>query len=555
MPWVIAAIVYCLLIYLFFSYVFVPVLVICGCMISIWAVVNFVRAVIACGQGELAAAVNDPPGNPNVKGKEPAYRQYFFRRAILDLRDIVAENADNNVQTFGLLLEWAKAIVLVDDNTESLLFTWPLVIVFLVVGLIGLAAAIALNLAFVLVYALFILLSILANVLTMVVVRLIEQLILTVRGFANHCPHRECYARFTLPVYACSVCNARHQSLVPSAYGIFKRRCACNQARLPTTYLMGRQKLDSFCPHCDRRLEGEDPRFRPMLLPVIAGRSAGKTVFQVSLLIQLLKRQERNKCTLAFVVTDDQYEYETASQMFNQGRILSQTLDRIPKALQLNYMANGRKLRIHMYDAAGEAYEMEEGVQQLTFLEHCHGLLLLIDPFSIEAVRQRFANELRTYPGDATPSDAQPDEVYSRLIEFLQQQHVRSGTRKIKIPLALVVTKRDAFHLDRELGVVALREAQRREYQQAQQEQREARTLDPSAVVRQWLCDHNLEGLIHNIEGQFVQCRYFSCSALGRMPSRQAGQPFSPRDVEAPFDWLIEVKHAGFKLTAVTSGS
>lgn len=554
MPWVIAAIIYCGLIFLFFYYVFYWATLIVGGCISIWAVVNFVRAVITCCQGKLKSAIHDKPDDPSIKGREPAYRQYFFRRAILDLRDIVEENAKYNTEAFEWLFEWAKKIVLIDGDSETLLFTWPLVVVFLTVGLIGLAAAIALNVAFVIAYALFILLMIIVNMLTMAVVRLIEQLVLTTRQFAHHCPNRDCYARFSLPVYECSTCNARHASLVPGVYGILKRRCACGQARLPTTYLMGRQHLDSFCPRCNHRLEGEDPLFRPMLLPVIAGRSAGKTVFQVSLLMQLLKRQDRNKCTLAFVVPDDQYEYETAAQMFNQGHILPQTLDRLPKALQMNYTANGRKLRIHMYDAAGEAYEVEEGLQQLTYLEHCHGIFLLIDPFSIEAVHQRFDNELKTRPGDATPCDASPEDVYSRLIEFLQQQEVRSGTRKVRIPLALVITKRDAFGLDQEIGAAALREAQKREYQQARKEQREARTIDPSEIVRQWLCDHNLEGLILNIEGQFSQCRYFACSALGRMPSRQAGHAFSPRDVEAPFDWLIEANHAGLTWSAVTSG-
>ena len=115
------------------------------------------------------------------------------------------------------------------------------------------------------------------------------------------------------------------------------------------------------------------------------------------------------------------------------------------------------RLKLLMYDAAGEAYEEDRHFEQLTFIEHCTGIIMLIDPFSIPAVRDSLnGNDLHS----VSPSDASPDDVYARLVEFLEQHGIRRGTRQVKIPLAVVVTKCDAFGLDGVIGLTALRKAQ-----------------------------------------------------------------------------------------------
>ncbi len=549
---------YVYLIILFFQYVF-PWLSLIGAVgASGWAVYNFFVAAKECWEGKLPTTTSYGPVGP-----EPAFKQYFFRKAFLDLRDIIIDNVKRNVEAIKISAEGAKVVLLPPPDNEPgmLIFTWPLAVVFATVGLIGIAGAVAINAAFATGFALAMGVCVAGNAGLAGAVLLVEKVILATRKFVNHCPR--CFERFTLPVYECPnpACRARHQKLIPGSYGIFRRKCKCEKELLPTLYLVNRHKLESFCPNCDHRLEEEDPTLRPALVPVIGGRSAGKTSFQVGLLQCLQEREKRNECRISFVNADDKQQYDDAIAMFQQGRLLPQTLERVPKALQLNLISGGAlttgaknssRLRLHLYDAAGEAYEDEHNLSQLTFLQHCSGIILLIDPFSIETVREQFHRELASEPADAGASDADPDEVYSRLMEFLEQHKVRVRAGSIKFPLAVVVTKRDAFGLGKHIGQSAFHHWQQVENQRAKQENRPPEHVTASSVVRKWLLAQNLAGVINKIESQFENCRYFSCSAFGRPPSQLEGAPFTPLGIDQPFLWILNAMDQPSGLSKLT---
>lgn len=538
---------YIWLIYLFFRYVFLWLAIPGGIVASGWAICNFVLALRECFRGNLPATANNGPTGP-----EPAFRQYFFRKAYLDFRDVVFDNISRNRKAIELLLERENRLLYGREANEEgsglWVFTWPLAVAVGAIGVVGIAVAIAINVVFALVFAILVGLCVLANATATAAILGAEKAILVSRRFVIHCP--KCYQRFSLPIYECPSCHGRHKRLIPGTYGILRRRCQCGEL-LPTSYLTERHRLESFCPHCDNRLEGEDPTLRPVLMPVIAGRSAGKTAFQVALLMRLLERQNQKECRLSIISPNDQSEFEAAIAMLNRGLVLPQTLDRVPKALQLNFFdekgafTNGQKnssrLRLHLYDAAGEAFEDEITFAQLTFLKHCSGIVMLIDPFSIEKVRARYQRQISELPSDVGASDADPDDVYSRLLEFLEQHRVRVGTKRVKIPLAVVVTKSDAFGLDSEVGQSAFNHWQQIEVGRANSQNRAPRPIDTSAVVRRWLLAQDLARLIEKLEAQFALYRYFSCSALGRPPSHRPGEPFRPVGLESPFAWILRV--------------
>jgi len=496
----------------------------------VWVIVEFTLACVKGLGGHLQAGINDGP-----IGDEPAYKQYFFRRAFLDLRDILIDSREFQ-KDFGD--EIASAISL-GSYLEAAMW--------IAIGAPAFVVAIAVKVAFAATFSAIILTTVILNFVLMLLVRGAELMLITYHRFINHCP--ACYERFALPVYQC-VCGAKHKRLLPGTYGIFHRKCRCRK-KLATSYLFGRQRIDSFCPHCGCRLESEDPTLRTVLLPVVAGRSAGKTSYQVALLMRLQDRRKRGEIDLEFVSSDDQYKYDAAVSMFQTGQLLPQTLERVPKALQLNFSikkkgestlgtVRGKKLRLHLFDAAGEAYQDEQYMAQLKFLRHCHGLIMLIDPLSIEVVRQRYAQELDRDLARVNPSDANPEEVYDRLLEFLEQNGVRVIGRKVSLPLAVVVTKRDAFGLPVEMGHGTLGNQQQAADVSSAQNGQRAHCVDSSSVIRRWLLDQGLAGVVSKIESQFRSHRYFSCSAFDPPSSRSAGQPFEPEPVEAPFIWLLQ---------------
>ena len=68
----------------------------------------------------------------------------------------------------------------------------------------------------------------------------------TIKRISSRCPN--CQNKFDLPVYECA-CSRKHTRLVPSSYGIFRRKCLCGR-KIPTTFFNGRHKLKATCPIC-----------------------------------------------------------------------------------------------------------------------------------------------------------------------------------------------------------------------------------------------------------------------------------------------------------------
>jgi len=537
-------VIYILLICLFFCFLFLPAAIVGAVFASGWALMNLCVSIVECLRGRLPATAQYGPVGP-----EPAFRKYCYRKAFLDLWDIIVDSSQRHHDALKRSVLYAKKVLYLGrstgiDDEAALALTWPLGLVFVVAVGIGAVASIVFALAWAMLWIVVFVLWAVVNLLAAAAAFIIDWVPLWLRSFVNVCPYD--YERFSLPVYECDkpACKARHRRLIPGTYGVFHRKCRCRN-RLPTMYFLKRHRLESFCPNCGHHLDSEDPTRRPVLLPVVAGRGAGKTSFYVGLLLHLLERE--NVCRLSFVVENDRLKYEAAIREIRRGRTLAQTMERVPKALQLNFDAkktfhstwkHRMRLRLHMYDVAGEAYEGEPDLERLNFLEHCTGIMLLIDPFSIDAVRDRFQEEFAANGEDVGASDSSPEDVYDTLFGYLERHRVRKRTGKIPIPLAVVVTKRDGFTLEEEIGAPAFKRYHERKSETVRPHGSQAEAGE-APVVREWLVRHDQEGLIGDIETQFTRVAYFSCSVFGRPRNQDPGRPFAPVGVEPPFDWIL----------------
>jgi hypothetical protein len=50
-----------------------------------------------------------------------------------------------------------------------------------------------------------------------------------------------------------------------------------------------------------------------------------------------------------------------------------------------------------------------------------------------------------------------------------------------------------------------------------------------------------LGNFLRNLKQKFKNYKFFTCSALGRVPD-DSGNPFSPQRVTEPFMWILEKK-------------
>ncbi len=349
------------------------------------------------------------------------------------------------------------------------------------------------------------------------------------------CP--ECHRQMTIPVYICPKCATRHTRLWPSVYGVFYHRCEKCNTKLPTLDVLGRKDLVRRCPYCDAPLNKEIGRLVNVHIPIVGGPSVGKSNYIVMAIHQFIKEfANPRKYLVEFPDKKHGLQYQHGLELLLSGQTLVKTSAMLPSAQNITVKKNPKHLGriIYLYDAAGEVYENEdEARRQGEYLEYVSGVLFMIDPFSIdyyyrthEAEIEKIKSAIRPGPrGTAVGS-------YERMLERLVSRTSYSGG-KIKLPLAVVVSKTDGLGLEDEIGLGAA---------QALMNGDPAIRLVEDAIdilVRKFLKANRLDNLVRGIENSFENVKFFSCSSLGRLPDDDVGQPYHPVRVLEPFLWLL----------------
>jgi len=111
---------------------------------------------------------------------------------------------------------------------------------------------------------------------------------------------------------------------------------------------------------------------------------------------------------------------------------------------------------MYIYDPSGEAYQSTENLLDHRYHEYLSGMVLIIDPFSIPAVRRNYEHELSKTWTSVNPSQLNVEDVLSRVILTMEESFGLSKTGKIKHPLAIVISKVDAFGLEEVVGESAV---------------------------------------------------------------------------------------------------
>lgn len=509
---------YCLYLYLLFlvsSFLF-PV----GC-VALVCVVLYNYLAVMWREMVVGSGWTDSP-----EGPEPAFRQYYFRKAYHDYKQVVVESWKPNSAAATWVIESGKKLF----TNGGVLFTWPLGILFFAIALVGSVAAALAYLIFGLVHLLLVLTCAAVAFALALLVRAIEYGSMAWRRIFLVCPHANCYRPISLPVYVCPNCGAQHRQLIPGSYGIFRRTCKCT-AKLPTLFLFGRNHLPSLCPHddCGRPLNSSIGVLRNLHVPIVGGPAAGKTSFLMASMCELKERADRSALSLEFPEKKHETLFERCSTDFLHGALVHKTAEESPDAFQVKLKdgAGGEAL-LYVYDAAGELYKQTDVLGRHEYYSYTHGILFLIDPFSLPEVQIDLGPSLEAASAQIKPCEERPQDVYDRMIGVLRQ-FSKAGGRFGSIPFAVVITKSDAFSLAREIEATAAPGGA----------SGGVKNDDPeSSAVRQWLLEHGESNLVLGIEHDFKKVRYFHCSSLGRLPDASSS-PFDPQGVLDPLGWVL----------------
>jgi hypothetical protein len=229
-------------------------------------------------------------------------------------------------------------------------------------------------------------------------------------------------------------------------------------------------------------------------------------------------------------------------QRLSAGRELPVTTEHIPQAYNLIFKKPVSLLKpkifvpklLYVYDAAGEIFKTNDQMDLQDYYDYTKGILFIIDPFAIPAYNLSHQEAIEHIRDSVRPSSTGIMETYERMKEKIEKVFGLSRNSKYPIPIAVVLNKVDALNLEDEIGeevAIALKT-----YEASIATVEDAISI----LVRNFLCKYELSNFVRDLELYFSKVKYFSCSALGRLPTQSDTSSFKPTRVLEPLVWLLE---------------
>ena len=302
------------------------------------------------------------------------------------------------------------------------------------------------------------------------------------------------------------------------------------------------------CPHCHSRLPRSLDANSPMF-GLVGVRNSGKTVF-LSVLHETLKKKISRRFNASIDTPGGANGYARSLEQFrsvmdNQSELPNQTSKRgnkhaEPAIYDWKYQdskGHHRSTVFSFYDSAGEDLADLQDFESQQYLKSANGLILLLDPFAFPH-NQNAAKSKGINAADASSAEyTSPETVMSNLTEVLRAAHAVKSTKKIKIPIAIAVSKIDAFFDEIPQQSPIRRQAPESNVFDEQD------SLDVHehmiALIQKWGGDN----LVRKVEQEFETFRFFGVSALGAEPNYQSGamndRGLLPHRVADPLLWLM----------------
>ena len=463
------------------------------------------------------------------KNAQPAKKSYFFGQGYKDIGDAIRLSWRKNASTAKKYYDSFTEKGLMSFKGIFKLFCALSVVSFGTVffALISLVMVAVVSLFFVLVYIGF------------SAVWLFDRLYLMRKKIFTAC--NECKSKFLIPTYLCPDCGAQHTNLTPGMYGILRRTCSCGR-KLPTAFFNGRKKLQAICPNCLQRGRTtylNDRESRPLCIPVVGGRSVGKTAYITAFakrIIEFVAPQKGLEIEFYNQAKEDIYGEIKAdfahgsTRMTARPQDLSQT-----SSVSLSFFIKHKSLQperlVHIYDIAGEVFTNNDENEVQQQYEYCQGIVFILDPFAIPEVRFQY-EELLSPEDLAGIGRADLNDVIDSFLNKLREVTGLSDSSMSTVPLAVVISKIDSAGLDQDVG--------RRAVEKLMKAQPQVFTdffNTQDYLCRKFLRENGMESFLNNISLQFKNNRFFACSAIGH--SRGKG-PYRPEGVLPPMEWLIQ---------------
>ncbi|MGH3735567.1 MAG: TRAFAC clade GTPase domain-containing protein, partial [Micromonosporaceae bacterium] len=440
-----------------------------------------------------------------VGGGEPAFPRYLAGQVWRDYLEVLADTARASGRPAVLLSAGATQLLLGGWQAILLAPVWLAAAVGVLVGAAVCAVVVLVVSAG---YGLLAGAAALLQLAGVAGVRGLDGVLVSVRRTRPACPHPGCYRAFPRPAYACRGCGAVHRDLRPGRYGVLRRVCGCG-AGLPTSVLLGRNRLSATCPFCERPLDAAVGAAPLVHLPVVGGPAAGKSTY-THLAVEALGEK------LRFTDTEQGKGYAERLARLREGEAVPRTPAELPAATVLDARLDGdSRCLLYLFDPPGEHYTATERIGWQRYLDSATGLLVIVDPLSLPGVRRSLTPDEETSLSDVTPSTEDPAHVIDRLVGALRTRP--DGGRLDRV--AVVVTKVDAMRRTSVGHPLAFGFGP---------------GSQPADEVRDWLNWVGWGNPMRTLDRTARQVRYFA-----------SGLDLPPEQIAEPVHWLTEAALGG----------
>jgi hypothetical protein len=297
------------------------------------------------------------------------------------------------------------------------------------------------------------------------------------------------------------------------------------------------------CPNCHSDLPQRFAEAPSRSMALIGTKAAGKSNF-IAVALHELEHRVGPRFDGSLMLLDDasreRVDRQLMPRLYGKGLVLEATTSartdervREPLVARLTLGPAGKTSQSNLvfFDSAGEDLQSLDVLErEARYITQSHGLILLVDPLQIPAVRDELAGsvELPEEPVDAY-------KMLGRISDLLREARGIPPGKPIDVPLALTVSKFDAVRplLSEGHPVFSLPTHDGRFDPQV------ARSV--SAAVRSDLAGWLGERLDTFVKQEFASASYFGVSALGDSPvDERLPNGVAPHRVEDPILWMLD---------------
>jgi len=306
--------------------------------------------------------------------------------------------------------------------------------------------------------------------------------------------------------------------------------------------------LKRICPDCHSELPYTVGDFEDLIFSVIGARNAGKSHY-ISMLLSKIKNEigAGFGCNLQALndATIKRYREDFYDPIFRKREVIKSTRSartdfnvRFPLIYTISFICKGlfKKNKIRdvatmvFFDTAGEDLHEEDTMRtENKYIYNSSGIILLLDPLQIPAVRSRL------------PSDINVPEVLSEAEDVLERtvNLIRNATnlrlpKLIDIPIAIAFSKIDALYPI--LDPSTCLKYPSKHINHFDIADFEDVCSEMESLIKEWCGDM----LINTIKHNFSNYAFFGLSSLGCNPhGGEKIDKLRPHRVEDPFLWLL----------------